>query len=163
MASIERTERSSLWITVMGRYLLSLIFAAVLIVAPARAAEEGQYKAGHGIAAYLGLLPAEMVKGHPKMHGGAPRGPHAYHLVVALFDEASGERISDAKVTARIAAPGMTGEEKSLEPMKIAGTATYGTFVTLPGFDRYTIALNVRSPGASKPIALEFVYDHRNR
>lgn len=163
MSPMEKIERSGLRITVAGLYLLGMMFAAALAVPSARAAEEGQYKVSHGIAAYLGFLPAEMVKGHPKMHGGAPRGPHAYHMVVALFDEASGERISDAKVTARIAAPGMAGEVKSLEPMEIVGTRTYGTFLTLPGADRYTIALSIQRPGLHDLIALEFVYDHRNR
>lgn len=160
-----RSERPSLRAATLGLYLLGSAFATVLIGSPtqALAAEEGQYKAGHGIAAYLGLLPAEMVKGHPKMHGGAPRGPHAYHLVAALFDEASGQRISDAKVMARIAGQGMAGEEKPLEPMEIAGTATYGAFLTLPGADRYTVSLNIQRPGVRAPVVLEFLYDHRNR
>ncbi len=164
-AKPHRVERPSVRAAALGLYLLGSAFATVLIGSStqALAAEEGQYKAGHGIAAYLGLLPAEMVKGHPKMHGGTPRGPHAYHLVVALFEEASGERISVAKVTARIAAVGLAGQEKTLEPMEIAGSTTYGAFLTLPGTDRYTVSLTIDRPGAPAPVVLEFAYDHRNR
>ena len=159
-----RCERPSQRSAVLGLCLLGLAFATALFGAPqAFAAEEGQYKAGHGIAAYLGFLPAEMVKGHPKMHGAPPRGPHAYHLVVALFEEASGERISVAKVTALIAAVGLAGQEKMLEPMEIAGSTTYGAFLTLPGTDRYTVSLTIDRPGAPAPVVLEFAYDHRNR
>lgn len=146
-------------------FLSGLVFATGLtgLNPAAVAAEEGQYKTGNGIAAYLGFLPAEMVKGHPQMHGGAGRGPHAYHLVAALFDAASGERISDAKVTAHIAPLGLTGQEKTLERMEIAGTATYGAFLTLPGADLYTVSLKIQRPGARVPVVLEFAYDHRNR
>lgn len=163
MSFPEKIKSSSPRITLAALYLMGLLSTGALAVTSVQAAEEGQYKVSHGVAAYLGFLPAEMVTGHPKMNGSAPRGPHAYHLVVALFNQASGERISDANVTVRIAAPGMAGEVKSLQPMEIAGTRTYGTFLTLPGADRYTIALNIQQSGARDSVGLEFVYDHRNR
>lgn len=164
MAISRRIESLSFRAAVLGLLLMSLAFASLIgMNAAAVAAEEGQYKTGDGIAAYLGFLPAEMVKGHPSMHGGAPRGPHAYHVVAALFDASSGTRITDAKVTARIAPLGLAGQEKPLEHMEIAGTVTYGTFLTLPGVDRYTVSLDIQRPGARAPVVLEFVYDHRNR
>lgn len=164
MAISRRIESQNLRAAALGLFLVSLAFASLIgMNTAASAAEEGQYKTGDGVAAYLGFLPAEMVKGHPSMHGGAPRGPHAYHLVAALFDAASGKRISDAKVTARIAPLGLAGEEKTLEHMEIAGTVTYGAFLTLPGADRYTVSLDIQRPGARVPVVLEFVYDHRNR
>jgi hypothetical protein len=53
---------------------------------------------------YLGVVPAAQVKGQgvAMMHGGAPKGPDAYHIVAAVFDAATGARISDATVTAKV-------------------------------------------------------------
>lgn len=82
MAISHRIGSQSYRATALALFLLSLAFAGLIgMNNSAVAAEEGQYKTGDGVAAYLGFLPAEMVKGDPSMHGGAPRGPHAYHLL----------------------------------------------------------------------------------
>jgi len=94
------------------------------------------------------------------MHGGIPKGPHEYHFVAAVFDAASGARVSDAVVTAEVAGLGLSGSKEKLEPMQIAGTTTYGGFFDLPGFDLYTVKLTVERSGAS-PAVLQFKYDHR--
>ena len=120
-----------------------------------------------GLTVYLGVVPAEIIRGHPsahperKMHGGPPRGPHQYHVIAAIFDAASGTRISDATVMAKISGLGLSGPETTLEPMKIADTTTYGTFVYLPGTDLYTITLTIQRPGSMQPVVLDFKYDHR--
>jgi hypothetical protein len=94
------------------------------------------------------------------MHGGIPRGPHEYHFVAALFDAASGTRISDAAVTAQVSGLGLSGSKTKLEPMQISGTTTYGGFINLPGLDLYTVMLTVERSGVS-PAVLQFKYDHR--
>jgi hypothetical protein len=136
-------------------------------------ADAGQYRTVDGVAVYLGLMPAAIVRGHPSghpertMHGGPPAhaGPpaatHDYHLVAALFDAATGARISDALVSARIAGLGLGGNWTRLEPMQIADTITYGAFVTLPGADRYTIRLEIQRSGSARPVQVDFMYDHR--
>jgi hypothetical protein len=122
-----------------------------------------------GLTAYLGVVPAEIVKGHPSshsegtMHDGVPRGAHEYHFVVALFDTASGARIFDASVKARISGLGLSGSEKVLEPMAIADTTTYGGFFELPGADLYTVRVTIKRPSSQELIVLEFRYDHRDR
>lgn len=133
----------------------------------ARAADTDQSKTAGGVRVYLGVVPAEIVKGlaagrptKPPMHGGVPKGAHEYHLVAAVFDAASGARISDAVVTAEVSGLGLAGGKEKLEPMQIAGTTTYGGFVDLPGFDLYTVKLTVERSGAS-PAVLQFRYDHR--
>lgn len=128
-------------------------------------AESDQIKTAGGVTAYLGVVPAEIVKGvgriEPPMHGGIPKGPHEYHFVVALFDAASGARISDAVVTAQVSGLGLSGSKMKLEPMQISGTTTYGSFVNLAGLDLYTVKLTVERGGAS-PAVLQFRYDHRH-
>ena len=97
------------------------------------------------------------------MHGGAPSGPHEHHIVVAIFDAASAARVSDATVTAKVSGLGLSGSEKTLEPMSIANTITYGAFFNLPGADLYTIRVSVRRPSSQQPVVLDFKYDHRHQ
>lgn len=133
------------------------------------AAENGQSRTAGGLTAYLGIVPAEIVKGpsphspERPMHGRIPKGPHEYHIVVALFAAASGARVSDAAVTAQVSGLALSGASKKLEPMEIGGTTTYGAFVDLPGRDLYTVKLTVRRAGGGAPVVLPFKYEHRRQ
>lgn len=144
--------------------MLIMVVITGLGLATIAADAEVQKTAG-GLTVYLGVLPAEMVKDPPPhsaerpMHGGTPRGRHEYHIVAAVYDATSNARISDATVTAKVSGLGLSGPQKTLEPMKIADTTTYGAFFNLPP-DLYTIRLTVRRPG-SQPVLLDFKYDHR--
>jgi hypothetical protein len=94
------------------------------------------------------------------MHGGPTHGISEYHLTIALFERESGKRIENADVLATVSGLGHIGTTRlRLEPMSIAGTVTYGGFVTMPGSDRYTISVKVRRPGAETPLNAEFIYD----
>jgi len=97
------------------------------------------------------------------MHGGIPTGPHEYHVIAAVFDAATGARVSDAAVTAQVSGLGLSGSRKKLEPMEIAGTTTFGGFFNLPDRDLYTVKLTVERSGGAQPAVLEFKYDHRQR
>jgi hypothetical protein len=134
---------------------------------PASAQESASSKRVDGLAVYLGVLPAELITGHPgghaesTMHGGLPSGRHVHHVMVAVFDEATGARITDAVVKARVSGLGLAGSERALEPMRIDDTLTYGEFFDFPGSDLYRIAVAIRRPGETRPVAVEFLYDHR--
>lgn len=150
--------------------IAAVLFACALLIRsinPAGAAEDDLVRTAGGITAYLGVVPAAIVKGPTAgspgqpMHGGVPKGPHEYHLVVALFDAASNARISDATVTAQVSGLGLSGLTMKLEPMEIAGTRTYGGFVDLPGFDIYTIRLSIDRKSGERPLMVDFKYDHR--
>jgi hypothetical protein len=142
-----------------------LLIAAVLAFSwrPAAAADGDTQSAG-GLTVYLGIVPAEIVKGpgphsgETPMHGAAPHGPHEHHLVMAVFDSASNARIEDATVRAQVSGLGLSGPEKTLEPMKIADSVTYGAYFNLTP-DLYTIKVTVRRPGV-EPVVLNFKYDH---
>jgi hypothetical protein len=130
-------------------------------------ASSSRVRRGGGLTVYLGVVPAEIVKGplphsaQRPMHGRIPRGPHEYHLVAAIFDAATGTRVSDASVSARLSGIGLSGEEKNLEPMQLSGTTTYGAFFSLPGRDLYTIRLAITRLGTQQPVTVDFRYDHR--
>lgn len=126
---------------------------AVILAMPAMAAladDNRLHKVVDGVAIYIGVLPVEMVKGHSRthsegvMHGGVPAGKNRYHLVVALFDEeASGKRISGAGVKARVSEFGLSGQEKKLDPMVIAGSVTYGNYFAMPNPGPYRIHIEI--------------------
>ena len=153
-------------------YLKTLLHVVVLSIATlgastAFAADNATHKVVHGVAIYLGVLPAEMILGHPKphteaeMHGGVPAGQHQQHVVVALFDQASGKRISGAKVSARVHEINLAGTQKKLEPMLIAGTISYGNYFNIPSTSNpYRIRVLIELPGVAGVIETEFEYQH---
>ncbi len=155
-----------------GLYAMALVAMSVSLVPSTRAAmaaEDGQYKTANGLAVYLGVVPAEIVKGpsphsaERPMHGRVPRGVHQYHVVVAIFDAATGARISHATATAQVSGLGLAGTKKKLDPMEIANTVTYGAFFDLPGLDLYTVRLTVERSAGERPITVDFKYDHRRK
>ena len=116
-------------------------------------------KTADGMTIYLGVLPGAMVKGHAKMRSGAP---NEYHVVVAIYEAASGTRVSDASVTAQVSGLALAGPIQNLERMEIAGTTTYGGFFRLPGRDLYTVRVEVQRSSSAKRTPVEFRYDLRN-
>ena len=86
---------------------------------------------------------------------------YGVHVVAAIFDAASNVRIADATVTAQVSGLGLAGTKKALETMQIAGTTTYGDFFDLPGRDLYTVKLAIQRPGTTRPVVMDFKYDHR--
>lgn len=145
-----------------GATVLALSLASVPM--SGLAADQGQSKTAEGLAVYLGVMPAEIVKGHPRQHpeaqahGGPPSGEHAYHFVVAVFDVASGARIEDAKVTARVSSLGLTGPQRSLDPMKIADTVTYGNYFNLPGRGPYRVEVQIGRPRVTAKVTFDYVH-----
>ena len=143
---------------------LAILYAST---APALAADDNDLvSTANGVTVYLGVVPAQVVKGELKpgeqpMHGHLPKNQHEYHVIAALFDAASGARVSDATVTAQVSGLGLAGTKKTLEPMQIEGTTTYGMFFDLPGADLYTIKLHIERPPPARSADLEFKYDHR--
>ena len=153
---------------VAGWLFAALMLTMVIIAGlgfAATAADAQEYKTAGGLTVYLGVVPAEIVKGpgphsaERPMHGGTPRGGHEYHIVAAIYDSPSNTRISDATVIAKVSGRGLSGPQKTLEPMKISDTITYGAFFDLTP-DLYTIRLTVQRSG-SQPVVLDFKYDHR--
>ncbi len=141
----------------------ALLLAAAGVVAATPATQPATVD---GVGIYLGVLPAVMISGHPPdhpeaaMHGGIPGGKHRFHLLVALFDAASGARIAGAQIEAQVAEIGFAGTRRRLEPMVIAGTETYGGYFKLDGDNPFRIALEIRRPGQERVIRAEFEYRH---
>ena len=152
-----------------GALCFTVLGIALMSRDAAMAAETDESKTAGGLTVYLGVVPAEIVKG-PPTHVLLSKGPHEYdimsksphdyQIVAAIFDAASGERVSHVIVTAEVFGLGLSGSKKQLEPMQIAGTTTYGGFFDLPGSDLYTVKLTVERSGTNAAV-LQFKYDHR--
>ncbi|MDQ9172202.1 hypothetical protein Q8A64_17460 [Oxalobacteraceae bacterium R-40] len=69
----------------------------------------------------------------------------AHHLVVALYDAKTSQRINDAAVTATITPLGLTPESKTLELMKVDDAISYENYFNMPAGDTpYRIDLSVK-------------------
>lgn len=123
-----------------------------------------QHASAGGIDIYYGFLPAEVASRQTAAHDDAPmhgrtrRGD--YHLMVALYDRA-GERITDAEVRATVGELGMAGTRKTLDAMVIGDTISFGNYFRMQGRGQYRVTLEIRLPGAPRPIEARF--DHQNR
>lgn len=119
-----------------------------------------------GTTVYFGVVSADVIRRHPKeypqkMYGVAPTEPGQYYLTVALFDTASGQRIDDAVVRARVSTTMGAGPEKTLVPVTIADSQSYGNYFVMGGVGSYEITVQIRRPGSSDAIQAKFEYAHQ--
>ena len=150
--------------------LLRFVLLAFVIVSSPTMADTGggDMKTVGNVLVYLGLLPTEMIRGHPQehpeasMHGGVPSGSGQYHVIIALFDAKTGARIENADISARVFEIGLAGVEKKLESMQIAGTISYGNFFPMVGRGPFRISLTIHVPGQAQAIKTEFEHRHNN-
>lgn len=137
---------ASFWLAATGAYAAELSYSQVV----------------DGVAVYFGMMPAELVRGHPRehpegvMHGGAPVGES--HLTVAVFEDKTGRRIADAEVTVRITGDQGLDVRKRLELMVIAGSATYGNYFSMPGSGPYRIDVRIRLPNKPREVRAVFTW-----
>lgn len=150
---------------VMRALLGGLLLAAFLAPGGGAAAPDSSKTAG-GYTIYFGVLPAGVLflyrpdHGDARMHGGPGLGdPH--HLLVGLVDAATGARIGDAEIIARITPAKGEPQERRLERMTVEGGAAYGNFFALRRDYRYRIELSIRLPGATGAVETSFDYVHR--
>ena len=154
--------------TIFGTRTATALVLFGLSMGFAVAAETGQVTRVNGIDVFYGVIPAEIISGHPadhterKTHGGVPRGSGQHHLIVSLFDSKTRQRIENAQVSARIGELGLTPQSKTLEPMQFAGTVTYGNFFTMTSSGPYRIEVEIR-PHGGVPAKAVFEYRHPRR
>ena len=115
---------------------------------------------------YFGVVSADVIRAHPKeypksVYGVAPIEPAQYYVTVALFDTASGQRIDDAAVKARVSTATGSGPEKTLEPITIANSQSYGNYFTMGGAGPYKVTVHVRRTRASNVTEAQFEYAHQ--
>lgn len=153
---------------------LAVFFAAILSAAPvlllpgrAMADSHSGYLVDDGIAIYYAVIPAEMIRGHPKghpeatMHGGVPGRPHVHHLMVALFNASTLERIDDAEAKATVSEIGLAGRAMTLEPFTVANALTYGNYFEVRPNTNYRIRVDVKTPRPDARASVQFEFRHQ--
>jgi len=146
----------------------ALVLVATAILGPVATASDASenFQVVDGVEIYLGVIPAQIVQGHPKehpeagMHGGVPPQSHRDHVVVALFDAATGKRIENAQVTGSVMELGLSSKQKKLEPMRISDSVTYGNFFAMPNKNIYHIKVQIRLPGMKDVVEAQFTHKH---
>ena len=114
-----------------------------------------------GVTLYWGLVPAAIVaRQHDidQLHGGTPRGGgQVHHLVVALFESATGRRIENAVVRAQLSETGFVDEPpKYLPAMPVAGQMTYGQLFAVAKDGPYQFRVFVQIPDRAHEIEYSF-------
>jgi hypothetical protein len=140
----------------------AVAIAASGLAPQARSADFQREQRVGPMTVYLGVLPSELISLTLKEgeHGGVPRGRGWHHVLIALFDTKTGQRITDAEVAARVEdVARIQSGEKRLEPMLIAGTVTFGNFFSMPARDPYSIHVKIDGHGYGK-FEVTFHYRH---
>lgn len=150
-----------------GVFLLIGMLLAFGLATPATAHQSGDRRTVDGVTIDLGVIPAELIRGHPaqhvesSMHGGRPSAQDEYHILVALFEAKTGARVTRARVRARVSEIGLVGEEKELAPMDIAGAETFGNYFSMAGNGPFRISLSIRVPNNPEEITTVFEHWHQ--
>jgi hypothetical protein len=147
-----RRSRATTWLLVLA-----------CLLAGTALAQSRQERAG--LTMYWGLVPAAVVaERHPgeELHGGAPKGGgQVHHLVVALYDTASGRRVEDAIVRAQLSEAGIVdAPPKYLLPMKVNEQASYGQVFGMAKDGPYRFRIFVKLP--QRPGEIEFAVSARS-
>ena len=152
--------------------LISSAFMAVALAlaAPAAAGVVDGVKTVDGLTVYLGVVPAAVTRAHPQghtertMHDGIAKPTiHDVHMLVAVFNSASGERIRNVAVMARIHGDGRNLGTVRLTPMTINGALTYGGYASIGLLDDIMISIDIRRPGRTPKtsvVTAQFAYVH---
>ena len=143
---------------------LIAFLALTFFAFPAAAATEYEKHLG-GLAVYLGVVPAELLRGKAddgtSMHAGLPSGSGSHHVLISIFDDRTGRQVEDAMVEARVGSPGHLSETtRVLEPMKIGPTTTYGNFFPMTAPGPFIVRVWIRRPGEPLPVEVQFNYAH---
>lgn len=151
--------------TVMATALLWSFISAV----PAQAGVNKPYVIVDSTIVYLGIVPAALTRdysaermGDAAMGGKAVNSIHNIHLLVALFDHGTGERLISAHVSARFL--GERGRKWSvmLKPMIVNGSMTYGAYSSMGADENASVFIDVVRPFGSRTQSLSarFEYSH---
>ncbi len=144
-----------------------LACSLALFSATAAAGHFGQTKTVGGMVIYLGVVPAAVMRQHPDRYPAhevrkIPLGKHVHHIMLVLFEDPGGKRITNAVVTARVAPLALAGSTKPLDPMMVAGVLSYCNYFRISPRDTTVIEAEIRRPDGARVIHARFVIEtHR--
>ena len=142
--------------------------AVVALAACAAAPQAGptdQRQQNERITLYYGVVPAALsqaaVAAHPPapdVHGTVRPAADTHHLVVALFDTPTGQRITQATVTVRHTPPQGAVMSKVLEPMPLGDALSFGTTFVIAEGRNHRFRIEVRR--GERVERFDVVYDN---
>ncbi len=157
--------RKALAVVLFGALFGALFTCAMVVFSSATSAEHwGRTQTVNGLDLYLGVVSAEVLRQDPDRYPyhertKLPSGRDMYHVMVALFDKTSGERITDAVVTARVAPLALGGPTRTLEPILVAGALTYCNYFRISPPDTYVIQAEIRRPDVARVVRARFILE----
>ncbi|MDJ0957340.1 MAG: c-type cytochrome [Arenicellales bacterium] len=120
-------------------------------------ASDPYHKVIGGMDVYLGIVPAGSASSEEReMHGGVPSGTGYYHVNVSLLDNETNDQITDAQVEVIVKDPFMGDKSKELERMKINEKISYGNYVQMTGWDKYSIKVRIQRPDMPRAVSANF-------
>ena len=144
--------------------------ASLALAPPAGAGVVDGMRTVDGLTVYLGVVPAAVTRTHApqhperNMHGGISRPSfHDIHLLVAVFNSASGQRLRNVAVTARIHGTNRNRWTVPLTPMTVNGALTYGGYTNVGAEEDVMISIDVTRPGRTthrRTTTAQFEYVH---
>lgn len=144
--------------------VLGILLAGFLILVPTTALSDhlGRSQVVGGMTVHLGLMPVGAIRGDPNAYPAhdrskLPTGANMYHVMLALFDNKTGERITDAAITASVAPLAFPGARKPLDPTFVDGKITYCNYFRISPKDTYVVKADIRLPVSTTTQRAEFV------
>lgn len=145
------------------KHALGAVLAGLLagFTAAAVAAHPGMSQEVDGLTVYLGVMSADRLAEHPELlPEGHPirAGKDMYHVLVAIFDSATGQRITDATVDTMVSPLGLAGSTRVMHRSPPDEMVTYCNFFRLPSGDTYVIRVRIRRPGIQAVRTARFTF-----
>lgn len=164
--SADRAVPSLLRRAARGGGVLVGLLALATALGAATQAEPGVQRTADFVV-YFGIMPAELAQSrlavHPTpapAHDAPPFPADTHHVIVAVFDARSGERITDATVQARHEPALGVATEKPLVPMPLGDALSYGNTFIVPDGANHRFVLRIRQ--AERDARVEFTYDNQH-
>ena len=113
------TLRRGLWHTARAGLLLAFTTLSAAAVTDFE-------KHADGLAIYMGVVPAQLLRGNADashlatMHGGLPGASGSHHLVIAIYDERTQRQVEGADVVANVTPLGLGPTAASSSPCRSA-------------------------------------------
>ena len=144
---------------IISKLLVSILAISLVAVPAAIASDSERHQQVNDMNIYLGVVPSQLAaSNHPEMHGINESSRHVYHVLIALFDSETGDRIKDAKVKATVSASALAEEHKVLEVMQTNGAISFGNFFNMPVPGQYRIEVEIQHSKMHGTAITNFVY-----
>lgn len=131
---------------------------------PASADPAGQTQTVDGMVVYLGLMPVDKIRqdqaSYPKhSQSKFPSGDNVYHVMLVLFENPNGKRITDAVIDVTVGPLALAGTKKDLHPTVVAGALTYCNYFRISPSDSYVIQAEIHRANTARVTRARFVLD----